>query len=68
MNIEIFWLIPANWLFSFDGGCPLCQREFDFFQSKNKKASLKFFDINSWDFSLELEYEITYKQAMKYML
>ena len=49
----------------FDGGCPLCQREVDFLQSRNKEAKLKFIDINNSDLSLELNYGITYKQAMQ---
>tara|TARA_B100000965_G_scaffold382148_1_gene380278 strand:- start:2704 stop:3105 length:402 start_codon:yes stop_codon:yes gene_type:complete len=49
----------------FDGGCPLCQREVDFLQSRNQKANLKFIDINSSDLPLEIEYGITYKQAME---
>ena len=48
----------------FDGGCPLCQREVDFLKSRNKNDSLKFIDINDSDFSFELDYGITYKQAM----
>tara|TARA_B100000579_G_scaffold290144_1_gene240915 strand:+ start:1919 stop:2320 length:402 start_codon:yes stop_codon:yes gene_type:complete len=49
----------------FDGGCPLCKREVDFLRSRNQKSFLEFIDINSSDFSLELEYGITYKQAMQ---
>ena len=49
----------------FDGGCPLCKREVDFLHSRNQKGYLTFIDINSLDFSLELEYGITYKQAME---
>jgi predicted DCC family thiol-disulfide oxidoreductase YuxK len=49
----------------FDGGCPLCRREVDFLQSRNQKGQLKFIDINSSDFSLDLKYGITYKQAME---
>ena len=49
----------------FDGGCPLCKREVDFLQSKNQKESLRFIDINSSDFSLDLENGITYRQAME---
>ena len=49
----------------FDGGCPFCKREVDFLQSKNKKGYLSFIDINSSEFSLELKYGITYKQAME---
>ena len=49
----------------FDGECPLCRREIDFLQSKNKKGSLSFIDINSSDFSLDPKYTITYKQAME---
>ena len=48
----------------FDGGYPLCKREVDFLQSKNKKGSLRFIDINTSDFSSDLKYGITYKQAM----
>ena len=48
----------------FDGGCPLCKREIDFLQSKNQKGYLSFIDINSSNFSLDLKYGITYKQAM----
>ena len=48
----------------FDGGCPLCKREVDFLQSKNQKGSLRFIDINTSDFSSDLKYGITYKQAM----
>jgi len=49
----------------FDGGCPLCQREVDFSQSRNNSGRLRFIDINSSDFSFEVEYGITYKQAME---
>ena len=49
----------------FDGGCPLCQREVNFMQSRNQEAKLKFIDINSTDINLKLEYGITYKQAME---
>tara|TARA_Y100001968_G_scaffold158772_1_gene145203 strand:+ start:425 stop:823 length:399 start_codon:yes stop_codon:yes gene_type:complete len=49
----------------FDGGCPLCKREIDFLQSRNHKGHLNFIDINSSDFSLDLKYGITYKQAMQ---
>ena len=49
----------------FDGGCPLCQREVDFLQSRNEEGNLNFIDINSSDFLFELEYGITYKQAME---
>ncbi len=48
----------------FDGGCPLCKREVDFLQSKNQKGTLRFIDINTSDFSSDLKYGITYKQAM----
>ena len=48
----------------FDGGCPLCKREVDFLQSKNQKGSLRFIDINTSDFSSDLKFGITYKQAM----
>ena len=49
----------------FDGGCPLCKREVDFLQSRNQKGYLKFIDINSSDFSYNLKYGISYKQAME---
>ena len=49
----------------FDGGCPLCKREVDFLQSRNHKGYLSFIDINSSDFSLDLKYGISYKQAME---
>ena len=49
----------------FDGGCPLCLREINFLKSKNKEGDLKFIDINSANLSYELEYGITYKQAME---
>ena len=48
----------------FDGGCPLCKREVDFLQSKNQEGALSFIDINTSDFSSDLKYGITYKQAM----
>ncbi len=48
----------------FDGGCPLCKREVDFLQSKNQKGALRFIDINTSDFSSDLKYGISYKQAM----
>ena len=48
----------------FDGGCPLCKREVDFLQSKNEKGALRFIDINTSNFSSDLKYGITYKQAM----
>ena len=47
-----------------DGWCPWCKREVDFLQSRNQKEYLGFIDINSSDFSLDLENGITYKQAM----
>ena len=49
----------------FDGGCPLCKREVDFLQSKNHKGYLRFIDINTSDFYLDLKYGITYIQAME---
>ena len=49
----------------FDGGCPLCKREVDFLQSKNKDEKLEFIDINCWDLFIENEFGITYKQAME---
>tara|TARA_Y100001968_G_scaffold118082_1_gene107506 strand:+ start:175 stop:603 length:429 start_codon:yes stop_codon:yes gene_type:complete len=49
----------------FDGGCPLCQREIDFLQSRNNEGNLKFIDINNPDIPLELEYGITYRQSME---
>ena len=49
----------------FDGGCPLCKREIDFLQSRNKKGYLSFIDINTSDFYIDLKYGITYKQAME---
>ena len=49
----------------FDGGCPLCKREVDFLQSRNQMESLRFIDINSSDFSLDLQNGITYRQAME---
>ncbi len=49
----------------FDGGCPLCKREIDFLQSKNKRGYLSFIDINTSDFYLNFKYGITYKQAME---
>ena len=49
----------------FDGGCPLCKREVDFLKSRNQKATLRFIDINNQEFPFELEYGITYKQAME---
>ena len=49
----------------FDGCCPLCKREVDFLQSRNQKGYLRFLDINSSDFYLDLKYGINYKQAME---
>ena len=49
----------------FDGGCPLCKREVDFLKSKNQSGCLNFIDINSTDFSLDIKYGFTYKQAME---
>jgi len=49
----------------FDGGCPLCKREVDFLQSRNQDGYLSFIDINSFDFSLDFKYGISYKQAME---
>ena len=49
----------------FDGGCPLCKREVEFLQSRNKKEYLKFIDINRSDFSSDLKFGITYKKAME---
>ena len=51
--------------YSFWWSCPLCQREIGFLKSRNQEANLKFIDINSPDLSSELEYGITYKQAME---
>ena len=34
-------------------------------QSRNQKGYLRFIDINSSDFPLDLKYGITYKQAME---
>ena len=34
-------------------------------QARNNKGYLRFFDINSSDFSLDIKYGITYKQSMK---
>ena len=34
-------------------------------QSSNQKGHLRFIDINSSDFSLDLKYGISYKQAME---
>ena len=45
----------------FDGGCPLCQREIDFLQSRNHEGHLRFIDINSADLNFELEHGINYK-------
>ena len=44
---------------------PLSKREVDFLQSRNQMESLRFIDINSSDFSLDLENGITYRQAME---
>ena len=49
----------------FDGGCPLCKREVDFLKSRNQSGYLDFIDIDNSDFSLDLKYGITYKQAME---
>ena len=49
----------------FDGGCPLCKREVDFLKSRNHRGCLNFIDINSSDFSLDIQYGFTYKQAME---
>ena len=64
MRIEVFMNTVKLTIF-FDGGCPLCRREVDFLQSRNQKGNLGFIDINSSDFSLDLKYGITYKQAME---
>ena len=64
MRFEIFMNTVKLTIF-FDGGCPLCRREVDFLQSRNQKGNLEFIDINSSDFSLDLKYGITYKQAME---
>ena len=64
MRIEIFMNTVKLTIF-FDGGCPLCRREVDFLQSRNQKGYLGFIDINSSDFSSDLKYGITYKQAME---
>ena len=48
----------------FDGECPLCKREVDFLQSRNKNKYLKFIDINGQDFD-SYSNQITYKQAMQ---
>ena len=65
MSIYSSLWIQLNWLIFFDGDCPLCKREADFLQSMNKEGSLRFIDINSFDFSLNHDYGITYKQAME---
>ena len=49
----------------FDGGCPLCQREVDFLESRNQNRYLEFVDINRSDFGLDPDYGISYKQAME---
>ena len=49
----------------FDGGCPLCKREINFLQSRDKIGNLNFVDINSSNSSFEYEYGISYKQAME---
>ena len=64
MRIENF-MNTVKLTILFDGGCPLCRREVDFLQSRNQKGHLGFVDINSSDFSLDLKYGITYKQAME---
>ena len=64
MSIEIFMSTVKLTIF-FDGGCPLCKREVDFMQSRNQKGYLRFIDINSSDFSLDLKYGVTYKQAIE---
>ena len=65
MNNQTLSMNRAELTIFFDGGCPLCQREIDFLESRNQKAKLKFIDINSSDLSLMCEYGITYKQAME---
>ena len=60
-----FFINTAKLTILFDGGCPLCKREVDFLQSRNQKGYLRFIDINSSDFYLDLKYRITYKQAME---
>ena len=60
-----FFMNTAKWTILFDWGFPLCQRELDFLESRNQEATLKFLDINNPDLSLELEYGITYKQALE---
>ncbi len=37
----------------------------NFLESRKQEVSLKFFDINTPDLSLELEYGITYPQAIE---
>ena len=64
MSIENF-MNTVKLTILFDGGCPLCKREVDFLQSRNQKGYLSFIDINSSDFSLNLKYGISYKQAME---
>ena len=58
-------MITTKLTIFFDGECPLCKKEVDFLQSRNQDGYLNFIDINSEDFSLDLKYGITYKQAME---
>ena len=48
----------------FDGGCPLCLREVNFLDSRDKLENISFVDINSPDFQPDLFSGISYKEAM----
>ena len=49
----------------FDGGCPLCLREFNFLSKKDKLNLIKFIDINDKSYSPKLYKNISYSNAMK---
>ncbi len=48
----------------FDGGCPLCQREITFIQSKDNSNCILFVDIDSPDYNPDLFKGISYREAM----
>ena len=61
--IDLF-INTAKLTIHFDGGWALFKREVDFLQARNQNGYLRIIEIDSWDFSLNLKYGITYNQSM----
>ena len=53
-----------EFIFLFDGGCPLCLRETNFLKKKDLLNKIKFVDINNDDYNPLLFKDITYAEAM----